>query len=85
MSKQLTPMRLHRTYGTCHDTITALDWSADSAFIAVASKDLTARVYSQNPISGWTPPTLSGHKAALVGVFFTAAATQVMMSSWPVV
>lgn len=76
MSKQLTPMQLHRTYGTCHDTITALDWSQDSQFIAAASKDLTARVYSLNPIPGWTPPTLSGHKAALVGVFFTAAATQ---------
>lgn len=76
MAKQLTPMQLHRTYGTCHDTITALDWSADSRFIAAASKDLTARVYSLNPIPGWTPPTLSGHKAALVGVFFTAAATQ---------
>lgn len=76
MSKQLTPMQLHRTYGTCHDTITALDWSQDSQFIAAASKDLTARVYSLHPIPGWTPPTLAGHKAALVGVFFTAAATQ---------
>jgi len=76
MAKQLTPMQLHRTYGTCHDTITALDWSEDSSFIAVASKDLTARVYSLNPIPGWTPPTLAGHKAGLVGVFFTAAATQ---------
>jgi periodic tryptophan protein 2 len=76
MSKQLTLMQLHRTYGTCHDTITALDWSEDSQFIAAASKDLTARVYSLNPIPGWTPPTLAGHKAALVGVFFTAAATQ---------
>jgi periodic tryptophan protein 2 len=76
MDKQLTPMQLHRTYGTCHDTITALDWSEDSQFIAVASKDLTARVYSLNPIPGWTPPTLSGHKSALIGVYFTTAATQ---------
>jgi periodic tryptophan protein 2 len=68
-------MHLHRTYGTCHDTITALDWSSDSQFIAVASKDLTARVYSLNPIPGFKPPTLSGHKDALVGVFFTAKAT----------
>jgi periodic tryptophan protein 2 len=74
--KQLSPMQLLRTYGTCHDTITAIDWSADGQFIAAASKDLTARVYSLNPIPGWTPPTLAGHKDALVGVFFTTAATQ---------
>ncbi|KAF6253746.1 WD40-repeat-containing domain protein [Scenedesmus sp. NREL 46B-D3] len=69
-------MQLLRTYGTCHDTITAIDWSADGQFLAAASKDLTARVYSLNPIPGWTPPTLAGHKDALVGVFFTTAATQ---------
>lgn len=74
--KLLSPMQLHRTYGTCHDTITAIDWSADSEFIAVASKDLTARLYSLNPVPGWTPPTLAGHKDALIGVFFTTAATQ---------
>jgi periodic tryptophan protein 2 len=69
-------MQLLRTYGTCYDTITAIDWSADGQFLAAASKDLTARVYSLNPIPGWTPPTLAGHKDALVGVFFTTAATQ---------
>lgn len=69
-------MQLHRTYGTCHDTVTDIDWSADSLFIAVASKDLTARVYSLNPIPGWTPPTLAGHKDTLVGLFFTTPATQ---------
>eukprot|EP00775_Hariotina_reticulata_P006700 gene6700-6923_t len=73
--KQLMPLHLHRTYGTCHDTITALDWSSDSQFIAVASKDLTARIYSLNPIPGFKPPTLSGHKDSLVGVFFTAQST----------
>jgi periodic tryptophan protein 2 len=76
MEKQLAPMRLHRTYGTCHDTITCLDWSADSAFITVGSRDLTARLYSLHPIPGWAPPTLAGHKAALTGVFFTGPGTQ---------
>ncbi|WIA36397.1 hypothetical protein OEZ86_007709 [Tetradesmus obliquus] len=71
--KQLSPMQLLRTYGTCHDTITAIDWSADGQFIAAASKDLTARVYSLNPIPGWTPPTLAGHKDALRGARLSAA------------
>ena len=39
----MSPMQLHRTYGTCHDDITCLDWSPDSIWIAVGAKDLTHR------------------------------------------
>lgn len=41
--KQLSPMQLHRTYGQCHSAVVDLDWSHDSQFIAVASKDIVAR------------------------------------------
>lgn len=132
-------MRLHRSYGGCHGDITALDWSADSSWIAVAAKDLCARcchpitcaltavhgtkasvfsqcsselssqnqtwrcprsalvnawipgvnlrapiappagpqcclscrVFSLNPIDGYKPPTLAGHRDVPVAVFFT--------------
>ena len=37
-------MALHRTYGQCHSDVTDLDWSPDSQFLAVASKDITARL-----------------------------------------
>ncbi|KAK9845761.1 hypothetical protein WJX81_001752 [Elliptochloris bilobata] len=70
VGKSVAPMQLHRTYGGCHGDIAALDWSADSQWVAVASKDLTARVFSLDPIEGYRPPTLAGHRAALVGVFF---------------
>lgn len=43
LGKSVAPMQLHRTYGGCHADIAALAWSADSAWVAVASKDLTAR------------------------------------------
>ncbi|KAI8469923.1 MAG: WD40 repeat-like protein [Monoraphidium minutum] len=75
-AKSMAPMRLHRTYGGCHDDITALDWSPCGGFIAVASKDLTARVFSLNPIPGYVPPILAGHKDRLVGLYFTSDATQ---------
>lgn len=42
-AKVFAPMRLHRTIGTCHDDITALDWSPNGQFIGVACKDLTVR------------------------------------------
>ena len=43
VGKSVAPMQLHRTYGGCHGDIAALGWSADSQWVAVASKDLTAR------------------------------------------
>lgn len=43
LAKSMSPMQLHRTYGTCHDDITCLDWSRDSLWIAVGAKDLTHR------------------------------------------
>lgn len=67
----MSPMQLHRTYGGCHADITRIDWSACGRFMAVASKDLTARVFSLDPIPGYQPATLSGHKDAPVAVFFT--------------
>jgi hypothetical protein len=42
--KQMSPMQLHRTYGQCHADVLDLDWSPDSKFIAVASKDIVARL-----------------------------------------
>lgn len=41
--KQMSPWQLHRTYGQCHSDVLDLDWSPDSLFLAVASKDITLR------------------------------------------
>ncbi|MEW5311682.1 MAG: hypothetical protein WDW38_003377 [Sanguina aurantia] len=74
--KQMSPMQLHRTFGQCHSDVLDLDWTDDSCFIAVASKDITVRVFSLDPIEGYEPPTLSGHKDGIVGVFFSGPATR---------
>jgi periodic tryptophan protein 2 len=75
LGKQLSPMKLHRSYGGCHDDITALDWSPDSQFVAVACKDMTARVFSVDKIEGFQAVTLAGHRDAVVGVYFASPAT----------
>nr|ADF43197.1 UTP1m [Chlamydomonas reinhardtii] len=72
--KQMNPMQLHRTYGQCHSDVLDIAWSPDGAFLAAASKDITLRVFSLNPIPGYEPPTLCGHKDALLGVFFASPA-----------
>ncbi|KAK9810682.1 hypothetical protein WJX73_010596 [Symbiochloris irregularis] len=73
-AKSMNPMRLHRTYGGCHGDITCLNWSADSSWVAVASKDLCARVYSLQSIDGYKPPTLAGHRDVPVAVAFAGQA-----------
>lgn len=75
LAKSMSPMQLHRTYGTCHDDITCLDWSADSKWIAVGAKDLTNRVFSLNPVEGFRPPVLTGHKDMPLAVFFAGSQT----------
>lgn len=76
MSKSTNPLELHRTYGHCHGDIISLDWSEDSTWIVAGSKDLTVRVWSLNSIDEYLPPTLSGHKEAPIGVYFTTKKIQ---------
>lgn len=71
--KEFLPFQLVRTLKGCHDHVTCLDWSPDGQWILAGSKDLTARLFSLNPIDGYRPISLLGHRNALVGVFFKVA------------
>ena len=57
-AKVMAPLQLHRSFGGCADSITTLDWSPDSAWIAVGSKDLTCRCALLN-----FPPCSSTNRA----------------------
>ena len=74
MLKEFAPFRLLRQYGGMYDDATCVGWSADSRWVVVGSKDLTARVYSANHLEGYTPPTLAGHREPLVCVAFAGDA-----------
>jgi len=69
-SKEFAPFVLHRRYTGHHDTVTAIDWSHDSQFIATGSKDTTCRVYSLHPIEGYSPVTFTAHRDRIVSVSF---------------
>ena len=51
-AKRVAPMELHRKYGGCFDTIADICWSDDGQWLAVASEDITARVFSLHPVPG---------------------------------
>lgn len=60
-----------RTFADCNEKITSLDWSPDSKYVVIGSKDLTARLFCLEKISGLNKPFLFlGHRDIIVGVFF---------------
>ena len=52
--------------------------SPSSRFFITGSRDMTARIYSTNPIEGYQPLTLTGHRNYVVGVFFSSDAEKVL-------
>ncbi|XP_031564589.1 periodic tryptophan protein 2 homolog [Actinia tenebrosa] len=69
-TKEFAPFVLHRTYTGNYDDTMCIDWSADSRFFIVGSRDMTARIYSLDPMENFKPVTLSGHRNTVVGCFF---------------
>ncbi|KAF2673068.1 WD40 repeat-like protein [Microthyrium microscopicum] len=65
------PFELHRRLSGHYDEITSVEWSGDSRFFLTASKDLHARVWSFDPVEGFVPTALAGHRQAVVGAWFS--------------
>ena len=46
-------------------------------FFIVGSKDMTARIYSLNPMENFVPVTLSGHRNTVIGCLFVGSSLDV--------
>lgn len=68
--EEFAPFALVRTYASCHDTITCLDWSPDGQWLLAGSRDHTARLFLFSESHRLPSITLAGHRDVLVGVFF---------------
>ncbi|CAI0450777.1 unnamed protein product [Linum tenue] len=71
--KEPFAFHLVRTLADCEATVTALEWSLDSKYLLVGSKDLTARLFLVERLSeGVTnkPYLFLGHRDTVVGCFF---------------
>ena len=68
---EFAPFVRHHTHTGHFDDVRHIEWSSDSRFFLSASKDLTTRIWSLNPVEGFTPTVLSGHKQAVVGAWFS--------------
>ncbi|KAI8322656.1 WD40 repeat-like protein [Martensiomyces pterosporus] len=70
-TKEFAPFELHRKYAGHYDDITHISWSPDSRFFLTSGKDMTTKVFSVDPIEGFTPATMTGHRYAVVGSWFS--------------
>ncbi|KTW29763.1 hypothetical protein T552_00970 [Pneumocystis carinii B80] len=78
---EFSPFVRHRVYTGHHDTIKTITWSSDSRFFLTASKDITARLYSLDPMENFTPMTFAGHREALVDAFFYSTEKMIYTAS----
>ncbi|OZJ06598.1 hypothetical protein BZG36_00413 [Bifiguratus adelaidae] len=75
--REFSPFVLHRTYTGHYDQTTSINWSSDSKYFVSGSKDMSARIFSLDPIEGFTPSTLSGHREVLKGAWFSEEGNEV--------
>ncbi|KAL3631821.1 U3 snoRNP protein [Castilleja foliolosa] len=72
--KEFFPFELVRTFADCNDRVTSLDWSPNSDYLVVGSRDLTARLFyleQSKKKNGYIKPFLFlGHRDVIVGAFF---------------
>ena len=74
---EFAPFVRHRVYAGHYDTVQDIEWSGDSRFFLSAAKDLTARIWSSDPESGFVPTTLAGHREGVLGVWFSSSQEEV--------
>jgi periodic tryptophan protein 2 len=69
-TKEFSPFALHAKLSGHYDDTTCLDWSCDSRFVVIGSKDMTAKIFSVAKIPEFQSVTLSGHRSSIVACFF---------------
>lgn len=68
--REFAPFVLHRTYVGHADDVLSITWAPGGRFFVSTSKDMTARLFSLDPIENFRPHTLTGHRDAVLRAFF---------------
>jgi periodic tryptophan protein 2 len=82
LAREFAPFTLHREYTGHHDDVVSIAWSktsrwvrreddADDRYFITTSRDMTARLYTLNPVEGFKPKTFGGHRDVVVGAYFS--------------
>ncbi|TFK38091.1 WD40-repeat-containing domain protein [Crucibulum laeve] len=77
LAREFAPFDLHRTYTGHHDEVLSIQWSPDSRCFITTSRDMTARLFTLNPLEGFRPKTFAGHRDAVIGAYFSSDGTTI--------
>jgi periodic tryptophan protein 2 len=69
---EFSPFVLHREIAGPYDDVMSLKWSSDSLFVVAGCRDLSVRLFSVDPVEGFEPPTLTGHRDVVVSAWFSS-------------
>lgn len=69
--RQFASFVRHRVYTGHYSAITGLEWSKDSRFFLTSSEDMTCHIYSAHSGDSGAASTLTGHKDAVIGAYFS--------------
>ncbi|THH11416.1 hypothetical protein EW145_g645 [Phellinidium pouzarii] len=72
LMREFAPFNLHRTYTGHHDEVFSIEWSPDSKCFITTSRDMTARLFTLDPVEGFRPKTFAGHRDVVVNAYFTS-------------
>ncbi|KAH0581448.1 hypothetical protein H2248_012529 [Termitomyces sp. 'cryptogamus'] len=75
--REFAPFILHRTYTGHHDEVLSIQWSPDSRYFLTTSRDMTARLFTLDPLDGFRPKTFAGHKDAVLSAYFSEDGTSI--------
>ncbi|KAG6868134.1 hypothetical protein C0993_007257 [Termitomyces sp. T159_Od127] len=75
--REFAPFTLHRTYTGHHDEVLSIQWSPDSKCFLTTSRDMTARLFTLDPLEGFRPKTFAGHKDSVLAAYFSADGTSI--------
>ncbi|KIY70735.1 WD40 repeat-like protein [Cylindrobasidium torrendii FP15055 ss-10] len=71
LAREFAAFDLHREYTGHHDDVLSIKWSSDSKCFITTSRDMTARLWTLNPVEGFRHRTFGGHKDAVIGAYFS--------------
>lgn len=69
--REFAPFVLHRTYVGHFDDVLSITWSRTGRFFLTTSKDMSAHLFSLDPIDGFRPKTFTGHRDSVLRGFFS--------------
>lgn len=71
LAREFAPFVLHRDYVGHQDDVLSITWSTTGKYFLTTSRDMTARLWTLDPLEGFKPKSFGGHRDAVIGAWFS--------------